>query len=188
MAREVTISSWCDICLREEDQRVEAVWLQSIALGEAKKNLDLCNRHAEELLVPLARYLDLYGVGVEAKPPIHERARPGKGEHLCPACEKPYTYRTSLTSHTLRVHNRSLVELEAEAGLMPPGKAEGHPCGEEGCDYVARNPQGRGAHRRAAHGIQGSSPAVVYARRMAEQREKAPQAQDEPAALIEAAG
>lgn len=179
MAREVTIKSWCDICLRESDQRVDAVWTQPIALGGPAKNLDLCAGHAEDLLAPLERALHSYGVEVGAKPPIHQRSRPGKGEHPCPACGKEYTYRNSLTSHTLRVHGKQLAELEGEVGLVPPAKAEGYPCGYvgddgESCDYVARNAQGRGAHKRAAHGIAGSSPAVLSARRRAEEEAAQP--------------
>lgn len=61
MAREVIISTWCDLCL-VEDVRTEAEEMPPIGVGNRKARIvALCKQHAEDHYEPFMQLLNEYG-------------------------------------------------------------------------------------------------------------------------------
>jgi hypothetical protein len=169
VAREVVITTWCDVCLNRDQLRTDATGSESIGWGSASRRLDLCANHLEQIGTTLAELVS-YGTEPDAETPTP--ARPSKGRNggrvQCPACPSSPANRKALADHARRVHNLTLTELERGHPVnQPEGSEGGFLC--DRCTFVAAAPQGLGAHRRAAHGIVGNSQTSQYhARKAAE--------------------
>lgn len=150
MAREVIVSTWCDVCLAE-DERVDAREL-SITVTEVSgkpkpRVLALCPAHEAELVTPLLELLEEHGqlVDTEGNPITPAKAKSadkGPKAMSCPVCSHVSPNRTALASHTKSMHGKTLAELE--------GKPRPWVCPD--CGYGSPKRQGLAAHRRSAHG------------------------------------
>lgn len=168
MARELVTHIWCDVCLSEDDAYVEGEETPPVVIGSIKPRvLGLCETH-RKLFVEFRTLLMDVGQIVDVPAPRREGG--ATGEFPCPACDRVYSYRSSLNSHVERAHGKTIAELRAEvpdAPLFEEGDDETPPpltraeCGVDGCDVVYEWPkhkrpaQAIGVHRRQAHGIKG---------------------------------
>lgn len=184
MAREVVTHIWCDVCLQEDDQHVEAVETPPITVGTMKPRvLALCERHTKEVYEPFKELVTDLGVvahdtTASAAPRRSPGTSPGSGIFPCPVpeCEKqthPFKHEQSLRNHSKQVHGVPINELREaypdgpEPTLFAAAEESGAPkvrevtCGFEGCDVTYSWPthrlpaQAMGVHRSKKHGVKG---------------------------------
>lgn len=152
MAREVVIYTWCDVCFGRDDVRTDGAEFQ-VALGELGINkpltVSLCEPHRKEVYDALRDLLQEYGQkGEDAAPPKKKGGggkigRPSVEDLTCPDCGHKAPNKTALGSHVRGRHQTTLAEL---TGAPTP-----YECPE--CNRGFDTPQGRGTHRRKAHGV-----------------------------------
>lgn len=151
MATELITRTWCDACLSELDQRTDATHSEAVALGNARRTLDLCESHFDTLLAPVVDALKRYGNPVEpSKASTAPTLPPSKaGGAQCPRC--PFTGpRSNLRAHLKKTHGMTAGEASRAMGGTVP-------CPEAGCDFMGMDGTGVAVHRRLTHGIRGKS-------------------------------
>ena len=106
MAREVRIITWCDHCLAENGDQVDASEYSGLNSAGIKVEVDLCAECAEAFITPALSTFDAYGresVKPKKRKPRVETPAPNGGE--CPECGKAFTTKQSLGMHRWRAHN-----------------------------------------------------------------------------------
>ncbi len=144
MATEIVVTTWCDVHLYENNEYVAAE-SRHIPVPGAVKTVDLCDEHDEQILGPVRKLYEDFGVKPDATP----RASAKDGAR-CPVCGSSHTTNYGMRQHVRRRHPDKAAEV-----LDLHGK--GYPCTEDGCEFEAVAPQGLGAHLRQAHGIKGKT-------------------------------
>jgi uncharacterized C2H2 Zn-finger protein len=188
MAREVVINITCDWHKNERDVRIEGQGF-TVTFGAIQYDIDLCGPCIEEFADPLREVVEKYGEasgpGVRARRKARPSETPTEGI-ACPLCQAVQAHRHSLGSHLRKAHDTNLGEIE-KRGLLPHG-AEAKRRGRKGqqyggdrswdgprkcpeCDWMTSSPQGMGAHRKAKHGVVGTSKSAGASRERQEQLE-----------------
>jgi hypothetical protein len=168
----VTIHTWCDFHLIDDDKQIEAYYSEDFTVGRLTRTLACCPEH-EDLPVSLKdlhSILEKYGTKPDSelahgplRPAARQRAMEDGEMHLCPIekcarSERPYESRTGLRDHVRKVHDTTLGVLEGRPITTK------FPCTEEGCNEVPKSAAGLGSHLRAAHGIIGASKTATSRR------------------------
>lgn len=161
MAREIV--AFCDRCFDTKGDRVPGTTRQ-LDLGQGSFEVEICDPCYDELVGPLDKLLVNHG---------REVVEPGSAtaKLRCPWCPATLASVRNLRDHVGHKHSEqsgefitSLVERKNGAAARAPSRrSERRECPE--CEFVAGSPQGLGAHRRSAHGVEGSSPSTVSLRR-----------------------
>lgn len=154
MAREII--TFCDNH-DDDDGRVPGVTCR-VDIGDGPFEADLCEPCRKELIGPLEDLQQSHGRDV-AGGDEHKKLR-------CPWCPRSLSSPRTLRDHVDTKHPESVSDFVA--GLIsrrgsPTSDGDGHKCPE--CGKACAAPQGLAAHRRRAHGIEGTSPATLAKRR-----------------------
>lgn len=164
MAREVTISVWCDACKGETDARTEATATETLTIGNQTRVLDLCEPHRDKITGQIREWLS-WGTKPDSATP---RLRNSGGRLQCPLCGATSASRDALGKHARKIHGKTLPELleaGAEGGeLGPKGEAPELAFRCELCPAAYSMARGLGVHKRHAHGIVGASTAEAARR------------------------
>lgn len=112
--KEVTVAAWCDGCAAEDgDSRERSDGEVTVALGignrpDPARVLDLCKRHREVLIEPLARLLGEYGAAPVADVDVGERRKgqqPANGRDIyCLWCPADYASMSGYRGHLRAAH------------------------------------------------------------------------------------
>lgn len=151
MAREIV--TWCDVCIDEGGERQPAESVQ-LAIGRtAAQLLDLCDKHEQQLVTPLAHVLDKFGRKLDdtLPPPIAKRPRGGvtaavaevQGSERNWPCPIPGCSLTMVTRQSLVGHLASRAHLDIKLSAYTQ-------CPE--CDFTSDEPRLIGTHRKSKHG------------------------------------
>ena len=153
MATQISITRWCDVHLYEHSEQVEAE-SRVIPVPGRVLTVDLCDTCDEQILGPVRKVYEEYGAKPEQTPQSSDGV-------ACPVCGRTSPNQSLVRAHIKRMHKEQAAEI-----LDLNGK--GLPCDHEGCDFVAIKPQGLGAHKRAAHGVAGTSHTAIHNRELAQ--------------------
>lgn len=182
MARKVTTTVLCDVCLEEDQGEVEGTETPAIVLGSMKPRiLGLCETHMKEYDHFKHLVQDLGQPVPDGGPLASVKVRPagtsaGSGVWPCPdpSCPKhlaPYGHQQSLRNHAREVHDMTVPQLRAafdgqgqeylplEPGTAKEPKVKEAECPE--CGTVYAWPQYTmpvrvlGVHRAKVHGVRG---------------------------------
>lgn len=132
MAREVTISVWCDNCMTREERRPGSG--HSVQLDSAHGEIDLCDQCWEQLAGSLQRLVQTAAQPAgtkEKKETVRDRTPVN-----CPTCQKELSSRNAVVGHMLRKHNQVLAEWEAGIGYNIEGRKLAIWCVECGAGYA----------------------------------------------------
>ena len=148
MATEHVTMTWCDECLLADGSRVPGEpWSVTLTVPGGRPrtyDTDVCERHGKPL-VELAAHLAEHARGNSSAKPSRRSVAATDRSWSCPVPGCPYVgpTRDALGKHTRAHHDTSIAELNGEA-------VGAFSCPD--CVMVFQTPQGRGAHRTAAHG------------------------------------
>lgn len=137
------------------DEQVAASSFQVGLDGNKPVEIDLCEEHEKEFLLPLRELLGDVGQPVNRTPSVTGGGGPKKA---CtqPSCDKALT-REGMRKHMVSQHQmdrRAAGDTVREVfGSIRPGNVGTYVCPE--CKTEFDTPQGRGVHRRTVHGIKG---------------------------------
>lgn len=157
MAREVTITLWCDRHM-VDDVKVEGD-THSIAIDTTKTpvEVDMCKECWEELAGPLLAFLDEQGVtprpsAKQASKVVHTSKQNRHERLACPECGEDLAGRPGVQKHLLDRHGIVLAEWESKVGHTIDGRVLQYQCDWKGCGLKFGSGQGLGLHRtRAGH-------------------------------------
>lgn len=114
MAREVSITIWCDRHMAKGEHLPAAEYAGLSTVG-VKVLVDLCEECADEVLKPALTVLDRFGrEQVKSKKKIAPTSSttPRSGDVPCPSCDRHFTTNQGLAMHRHHAHKE---ELEAKA-------------------------------------------------------------------------
>lgn len=168
----------CNVCLKDQGAFNDAVGGETITVGNLTKEVDCCEDHLP-FLTELINFLERFGedppsVGEVVRAERRAEARNATLKHRCPVCEKRYASRSSLRTHTERVHSASVGELERR-----PQTWVCELCEAKGQRFEASAPQGLGAHKKKRHGVTGTSSTATKRRTTKESADDATSDQDQ---------
>lgn len=158
MVRKVTIIANCDVCYARGEE-VPAIEQHTITIdSQQPRTVDLCPEHWEPF-APLVQLVSMVG-----NPIVEEPTRAGKQPNAdqpneCPICHGVFSDRKHMRQHYYRQHpgqpklRNWVAPAPAKIGKVDPI----NPLRCPECDFVAAKAQGLGAHRRAKHGVIGTS-------------------------------
>lgn len=160
MPKRIVTIYLCSLC--KDEFREDAITSFAITrLPGPELLLDLCAQctstgGSERTIL---EFLDLaYSEGPKSKASAPARSAAGGP---CPECGKNYPSQQGLAQHRSRAHGVESASARREATRGTVGDLRCPECK----DFRTTRPQGLSAHRRSVHGVPGSSPAAVAAKK-----------------------
>lgn len=126
MSREVIVKNWCDLHQGRDGSKVEAVAVETVSLGNVRRELDLCADHAAEVAETVGELLKFGGPLTTAEPirrgPARGASQPGPDDPQdCPVCGFTSKNPVALGAHARAQHGLNAKQLrDLMSGAVAP--------------------------------------------------------------------